>query len=519
MICKLEHCDKSVVTEFNVDYLQGVEETTSFSNDSQSDLFMELENLENAITELKIKQCDLKRNKNRRHSSFIRLIPSEIIVAISGFAITNFTITDSLPDAILLSSVCSDWRRAVVRTPELWSSIKIDLPFIQISDNASDNDMARDSSKLPLLAAFIDEWLARSGQLPLNIVLCYDHEVPWHSLTPAVHQPVFKILNKYSSRWHIFNIAVPTHFHDFLKPDCLPLLEQLHVTCMSIGSIDLSFPPSPCLNTVEIRPRQNFEFTIYTDIGIQWNNVTHVSLESITTYDCFALLRLNPQLLHCTFCRVADDDVEDPPESPILNSLTYLSLHQKHEKRESSQFLDNIKLPCLETLVLYNVIVNPVIAFIERSACSLRTLSLLNWYIRKTDKLIPLLQSLSPSLKRLSISRLPSPTRGTKNYLSLLTRIYTSQIEVVGNDFLPHIEIFEYREESPSTLESSMLLNLPSHTYPKPTTSLSLRSAYISKDTMIYKDSIIMTEMDKRVPPAILDIFQRLEEDGILIYT
>ena len=504
MICKLEHCDKSVVTEFNVDYLQGVEETTSFSNGSQSDLFMELENLENAITELKIKQCDLKRNKNRRHSSFIRLIPSEIIVAISGFAITDFTITKSLPDAIVLSSVCSDWRRAVVGTPELWSSIKIDLPFVQISDNVSDCDIAKNASKLPRLAAFIDEWLARSGQLPLNISLCYGHEVPWHSLTVDVQSPIFEILNKYSSRWHILKLAVPHQFHELVQPDSLPLLEQLHITYMSIGVV-LSFPPTPCLNTVEIRPCRNGDFTIFTNIGIQWNTVTHMSLESITSSDCFELLRLNPQLLHCTFLKV-EDDTEHPPESPILNSMTYLSVHQR---RESSQFLDNIKLPCLETLVMCNVIIDPVIAFVERSACSLRTLSLLNWHIRKTDKLIPLLQFLSPTLTRLAISRLPSPIRGTKNYLSLLTRIFTSQSEVEGNDFLPHIEIFEYREEYPSTVESSMLSHLPNQTYPKPTTSLSLRSAYISKATMI----------DKEVPPAISVILQHLEEDGILTYT
>ena len=78
-----------------------------------------------------------------------------------------------------------------------------------------------------------------------------------------------------------------------------------------------------------------------------------------------------------------------------------------------------------------------------------------------------------------------------------------------GNDFLPHIEIFEYREEYPSTVESSMLSHLPNQTYPKPTTSLSLRSAYISKATMI----------DKEVPPAISVILQHLEEDGILTYT
>jgi hypothetical protein len=487
MFCK--NCENSGV----IDDLQGVEDTVSYSNSSPSDLFMELENLENTIARLKVKQCELKRIINRRHSSFIRTIPSEIIATISGFANTDFTITP-----VLLSSVCSDWRRAVVGTPELWSSIKIDLP---------DNDMAAWSIiKLRRLATFIDEWLARSGRLPLNISLCFNREILWDSSTLVEYLPIFKILNKYSSRWHSVNISIPAVLYQFLQPDYLPLLEQLHIICKPEFHGYFIFPPTPCLNTVEIHP-SNYELRISLDIGfgIKWNTVTHVSLESITSCDCFALLRLNPQLVHCTFHGVLDD-TEDPLESPILSSLTYLSLHHR---RDTSRILDNIELPCLKTLVMHNVIIDPVIAFVKRSACSLHTLSLLNWQIRKTDKLIPLLQFLSPSLTRLAISRLPSPIRGTKNYLSLLTQIYTFQSEVVGNEFLPHLEIFEYREESPSTLESSMLSNLPSRNYPKPATSISLRSAYISMATVI----------DKEIPHAISVILLRLEEDGILTYT
>ena len=80
---------------------------------------------------------------------------------------------------------------------------------------------------------------------------------------------------------------------------------------------------------------------------------------------------------------------------------------------------------------------------------------------------------------------------------------------MVGNDFLPHLEIFEYREESPSTLESSMLLNLPSWNYLKPTTSISLRSAYINKASIA----------NKPIPNDIYFILHHLEDDGILTYT
>jgi hypothetical protein len=354
------------------------------------------------------------------------------------------------------------------------------------------------SSILLYLAIFIDEWLVRSGQLPLSISLSDGY----HDESPTAHledyRPIFKILNQNSSRWHSLDISIHPTLLPFLQPDCLPLLEQLHITFKPDAHHAIAFPPTPRLNTVKIRAFKIPEFLISSGIGIQWDTVTHVSLNAITSRNCFALLRLNPHLVHCTFHNVYDDDEDHLPGSPIHSSLTYLSLQPR--QHDSSQILDNIKLPCLETLVLMNVIVDPVIAFLKRSACSLQTLSLLDWNSRKPDKLIPLLQFLSPSLTTLAISRNPSPMRATRNYLSLLAQIYTSQSEVVGNDFLPHLEIFDYREESRPTLESSMLLNSASWNHPKVTTSISLRSVYISR---------------ARIHSPIL---QRLQEDGILTY-
>ena len=175
MICK--PCNVTV------DDLQSVDGSISCSCKS----CVEFANHESAMTRLKLKRCKLKRNINRSHSPFIHMIPPEIIATISEFAITDFTIIGSLPDAILLSSDCSDWRRTVIGTPQLWSSIKIDLPYM-LSQTI---DMA---SSMPCLATFIDEWLSHSGQLPLNISLCYDHyyESPLGPLTLVPNFPDFK---------------------------------------------------------------------------------------------------------------------------------------------------------------------------------------------------------------------------------------------------------------------------------------------------------------------------------------
>ena len=104
MICK--PCNVTV------DDLQSVDGSISCSCKS----CVEFANHESAMTRLKLKRCKLKRNINRSHSPFIHMIPPEIIATISEFAITDFTIIGSLPDAILLSSDCSDWRRTVIGT-------------------------------------------------------------------------------------------------------------------------------------------------------------------------------------------------------------------------------------------------------------------------------------------------------------------------------------------------------------------------------------------------------------------
>ena len=491
-----------------VDDLQDVQCIISCSNSSPCKSCVGVTNLENAIDRLNMERCELKRNINRSHSQFIRLIPPEIIARISGFAIADFTTKGSLPAPILLSSVCSDWRRAVAGTPELWSSIKIDFPYIpQISDKAR--------RTLLRLSVLIDEWLARSGQLPLYISLCSVLEEFHYPERPEEYSPIFKVLDRYSSRWHSLNISIPPFLISLLRPDCLPLLEQLYITSIHNPYTSITFPHTPRLNTVEIQlPRSDkgcspAEYRMRRDIGIKWNTVTHLSVETpISSRYLYGLLRMNPQLVHCRFHDIIDD-AEDQLGPPIISHLRYFSL--LHESNPS-RILNNIKLPSLETFVFLGVIIDPILTFLRRSACSLRTLSLLNWHPRKVDQLIPLLQFLSPSLTRLTISRRPSPMRATKSYLSLLTRIYTFQSEVVGNDFLPHLEVFEYREleGSASKLESSMLSNLPSRNYPKSgTATISLRSAYINKASF----------NNKNIPSDISSILQRLEEEGILTYT
>ena len=501
MIClKPDATDSQVDPTLGSD-LRDVECSFSRTKRSPCDPCMELANLEKFIVELEKKRSELKRNINRTHSPFIRMIPPEIIAKISGYTNTDFTIMGNLPAPILLSSVCSDWRRAVVGSPRLWSSIKIDLPFISKTSKMAYDTFLR-------LAAFIDEWLARSGQLPLHISLFSCHEIP-DPRTLEKYRTVFKILNRYSSRWHSLNISLTPTIFSCLQPDHLPLLEQFRVEVpfnMRNPEHVLAFPPSPRLKEVKIHA---FIHSILPSlpIGIQWDNVTHVSAESLTIQRCFEFLRLVPQLVHCKLYNIIVTGAHNPPlrdlESPIfIPTLRYLSL--SCYQRSPCPFLDKVVLPSLETLVLFNTSsMDPLLAFLERSACSLHTLSLQQLNIKKVDSLTRLLQFLSPSLTKLVISQSPGrPGRSNEEYLSILTQTYTSQTRRAAvNDFLPHLEFFGYG----GRFDSSVMGPYPKRTVTDP--AIALRSACIDLDRVKVYQSISQD---------VLAILQHLKEDGIL---
>ena len=313
---------------------------------------------------------------------------------------------------------------------------------------------------------------------------------------------IFKILDDYSSRWHSLSISYTPIILSCLQPDRIPFLQQLNIELpyrMPNPEYALIFPPSPRLRSVGILGNK---LPPLHDIGIRWDNVRYLSGVWLTARDCFEFLRLLPKLLHCKFHKINLDTNNPLLESPVLSPLTHLSL--SCYPMSPGPFLDNIELPSLGTLVLFHVVsIDPLMAFLERSSCSLHTLSLQHSNIGNVDILTRLLQFLSPSLTNLVIF----PTLPNVEYLSVLTKTYTSQNAVVGDDFLPHLEIFGYRfSDAPDLAASFELPTLRTRNPKSITTPIPLRSAYIDVGRVIHEP----------ISQDILSILQRINEDGIL---
>ena len=179
-------------------------------------------------------------------------------------------------------------------------------------------------------------------------------------IRPAGIGLVFLILHLYS---HVFK---QTAFHCWDSSISTSL-----IICLTL-QIKIIFPPSPRLKAVGIIGSKLLPLL---DIVIKWDSVTQLSGAWLTIRDCLEFLRMFPQLVHCKFHDIIHDIDYPLLESPILSRLTHLSLFC-HEM-SLGPFLDNVVLPSLGTLVLFHIVsMDPLMAFLERSACSLHSLSL-----------------------------------------------------------------------------------------------------------------------------------------------
>jgi len=130
--------------------------------------------------------------------------------------------------------------------------------------------------------------------------------------------------------------------------------------------------------------------------------------------------------------------------------------------------------------------------------------------LRPFPALIPLLNFLSPSLKHLPVTDGFNSYATTHPSLSILSKTYPSQSVTTRNDddFLPHLEVFEYNSTFlPSNSTTTISLpNLTTRNYPKLSTFIPLRSV-----------SINLGAISEPIPQDILSCLQHLNEDGIMV--
>ena len=400
----------------------------------------ELTQLDALLARLTIKREELKGKINRIYSPIIRQLPPDVMSIIFEFCLLDFTKFYRSPSRsdlcipLTLGAVCKYWREIAWSTPSLWSSLIVDV--------------SRTSH--PTIA---QEWLARSGQLPLSIRII---SKPHIFFTP-VHRvaELADITNQYSTRWSHFELCLPQSHYRYFHPsdNHAPILKTIRFH--NYSDVDVAPEHNTDFHLTCPRLQRAFLSQLQMNrIHIQWDNLTHLYLHQIRMADCLFILRKTPRLVFCSFSSWYGFGVS-PPVAPTLTSLRCLRV--KITDSSAQGFFEYLICPQLEELSLSstgNFAAPPglISSHISRPACSLRSFSITDTFIPGSGGLvigdIVTLLTLMPSLKKLSITLLckssPPGYFDSWNILQVLAKVLSSQSTGLPQGFLPNLESLEY---------------------------------------------------------------------------
>ncbi|PFH46088.1 hypothetical protein AMATHDRAFT_51292 [Amanita thiersii Skay4041] len=310
---------------------------------------------------------------------------------------TKFVRPSPYDAPLQLCSVSQEWRQIALCTPQLWSSLAI-----------------RISHPCHLTPTFIQNWLARSGALPLSIAL----ETPFlcpRSAEDTLDRTV-EVLFSYSHRWLNASFALSAPIGNALPTlDHAPLLRDfsLHPSPFSRNKFSIPFTLAPHLRRFKWAPC----WDLLAVQGIPWHQLTHLTLErGLSLYGCFEALTICPKLIQCGLTASLVQHFIIPP-NPLHH--THLRILRITADEHLGPFLDSLNIPTLQKLdidieddYVYDADtgrsrpVDPLhphlVGLLDRSGCKLESLTLRNAPL-STNELIDCLQTCSDTMRSLTI--------------------------------------------------------------------------------------------------------------------
>ncbi|KAF8195047.1 hypothetical protein BJ912DRAFT_958086 [Pholiota molesta] len=310
----------------------------------------QIHDMEEALATLKALQASNNTKINTLHDPLSRL-PIELLAYRRDIDVPD-DVAKSMKTPLLLGAVSRAWRAFAWSIPRLWLTISVNV----YNGN--------------------EEWLGRSGQLPLCIYLYAAQKQLDGGLfsgDPSGDEPfverLMDVINEYSGRWFYLNLDIPKGF--ILRVHCsgseAPMLEtltlQMRVDDIEHGYLDFEEPinigATPNLKRIHFSPTITF-----TDVDMDWASVIHAEISNPTLGMCCDLLRQAPILTNLTFQQI---DVDILPTS-IMNRCD-------SNDEGPDKLLSYLDLPALEDLAIFassKSNLNTLTSFLRRSSCSLK---------------------------------------------------------------------------------------------------------------------------------------------------
>lgn len=411
----------------------------------------DLARLEHAVISIQAHSEELLAKRDEARSSIdahrallspIRQMPLEVMQEIFVHCLPNdqYVRPDACKAPLLLGQVCAPWRRAVLATPRLWSSLAIQLSH-------------RNSGRR---LSLMKSWISRSSGHPISLFV-YIPMADEHIANMFVG-----ILHSHLHRLKNLRLTLPHHCRTPVLEALAqgtPLLESLQMrfsptkvedTPLSSGKLLVTGTSAPRLRAVSWSS-QGIERVLFS---LHVTHLTDLDVDyPLSVAECLGIMKECPKLINCEFRAVSAWENTTSFPIDVSASLPIVLSEVRALSLQTTQaldiFFDCLELPALETLKVVDMGLETDFrvwsqstfnGFIARSGCLLQRLHLLN-VLSSEDDLIQCLQRSCSSLIELRLLDLKGVTVVMDRVLDLLTVRETSEGQVAC--LCPKLEVMK----------------------------------------------------------------------------
>ena len=337
----------------------------------------EIERMQTALEEMKRQRDELSQyiDHYRALTSPIRRLPKEILLEIFVHCLPkeHNAYMSSHEAPLLLGRICSSWRSISQSAPRLWTTIHVPVPRTDLypwQTISKAEYIVALKRMIRLRTAALQEWLNRSGSLPVDISFNQ-----WTKVDRLVNvviadtaQPIVDVILSVAQRWRNVTVAAPdATIASFFAhpPHNFPFLESFNLISVGLGwSEPVRIPPSgydiyraPSLRKLSFRklegnPRQ---------LPVTWENLTDLSLDcppassqQLPLQQVVELLSRCRRLVRCKLAMGKPGEV--PPVHLSSFSLPYLECFTVYEMAYAVNVFSCLDLPALRQVTYYTAV-------------------------------------------------------------------------------------------------------------------------------------------------------------------
>ncbi|KAF5312471.1 hypothetical protein D9619_003738 [Psilocybe cf. subviscida] len=392
---------------------------------------------------------------NRKHDVLMNRLPLEICCEI--FRQYLPPVEPVKPEnctPLILSAVSRSWRALCHSTPDLWTVMSLHVSI-------------RDDSRSKTRAEVAQDWISRSGELPLTVIIDIKRNVdPQTAYFPAV----IAAINQQSQRLTYLWMNISGNLLDLVNFNQHGAQKLLTLGICSLSAITPGRGPRFALcapRFLDLRISSYLNSAINS--SLQWfeivpDNLIEAHLGDIYWEDVTKIIQNSPQLRSCSIHKNLSGEPpwntwdnnpnQIKPRTIVHDALEFLHLNEKRHASVFALLMGLLTLPSLKELRIttdrssdgFNIInlLDPLQAHIYRSSSRLSVLALCNLSFDNFEggqlysPISDLIRSVGPTIQHITIepsvdTRFQDPARLIRSIIDCGTALPLLQsVQVYG---------------------------------------------------------------------------------------